>query len=106
MARPIITSITDSTNSPDDVKSTSPVTLTITFNKAVVVKGPVVELRLSDGSVAVYESGSGTKTLTFEYLPAQNAKNVTSPRPVQRATSTPSSASTSRSTSTIIITIT
>ena len=77
-AKPFIVSTHDSTNSPNDRKHGGhAVTLTITFNvKVDVTRGPV-EIRLSDGSIAVYESGSGTKTLTFKYIPAANANNVT-----------------------------
>jgi hypothetical protein len=43
------------------------ITITITFNEAVTVKGKP-KLALNSGGTAIFSGGSGTKTLTFTYL--------------------------------------
>ena len=48
-----------------------PVSITITFSQAVNVSG-TPELNLNDSGVATYASGSGTTTLVFTYIPANN----------------------------------
>jgi ELWxxDGT repeat protein len=49
-----------------DVLSGGDVTITLTMSEAVTVTGAPV-LRLSDGAIATYSSGSGTKSLVFTY---------------------------------------
>jgi hypothetical protein len=54
------------------------VTLTVNFDNAVTVSG-IPQLKLSDGGVANYTSGSGTKALTFTYTVGanQNSSDLT-----------------------------
>jgi len=53
------------------------VPITVTFSQAVNVTG-TPQLTLNDGGVANYASGSGTTTLTFDYVPAagQNTSDL------------------------------
>ncbi|MGP8235079.1 MAG: beta strand repeat-containing protein, partial [Limisphaerales bacterium] len=57
------------TSSPtaNDYKTGTTVRITITFSAAVTVTG-TPQLALSDGGTANYASGSGTATLTFDYV--------------------------------------
>jgi hypothetical protein len=64
------------------LKAGASVPVTLQFTAPVTVNGPAPELRLNDGALAPYTSGSGTSALTFTYTvaPATARARWTTPR--------------------------
>ena len=65
---PVVTQVSASP-ALGDIGLGKKVTITVTFDKAVTVKG-APRLTLSDGGLATYTGGSGTASLTFAYTVA------------------------------------
>ena len=66
---PTVTKIIDSP-ATGDLAAGKTVALTLDFSSAVTVAGGTPTLKLNDGGVATYTSGSGTNALTFNYTVA------------------------------------
>ena len=65
-----------SSSSSGTVEAGSTIPITVTFSEAVDVTG-TPELAMSNGATATYASGSGTTTLTFDYLVVAGQQNTT-----------------------------
>ena len=68
-ATPTVTKIIDSP-ATGDLAAGKTVALTLDFSSAVTVAGGAPTLKLNDGGVATYASGSGSNALTFNYTVA------------------------------------
>ena len=73
---PIITGVTGLPSTGDEGIGKT-IQISLTFSEQITVTGAAPSLTLNDGGTAVYASGSGTNTLTFNYTVASTDASVT-----------------------------